>query len=108
MATDPLGCTVDNDVCTMLERLSEVTTSTKCVVHDQRHTLLMCHFGNGFKIRNVVPRVTNSLNIDGLGPVINGRGDVFGVFAIDKLCVDSQTREEDFELIVGTAVEIRS
>lgn len=68
----------------------------------------MSSLGNSLQIRNVVLGVSNTLNIDSLCLIINGSCNVLRLVAIDELGFDAQAREEDLELVVGAAVEVRS
>lgn len=67
----------------------------------------MGDLGNGLEIRHVVARVADALDVDGLGLVVDGGGNLVGVVSVDKLGLDAQTREEDLELVVGAAVQVR-
>ena len=62
--------------------------------------------GNSLNIRNVVPRVANALNVDGLGLVVDGGGNVLGLVAVDELGLDPEAGKEDLELVVGATVEV--
>lgn len=66
----------------------------------------MRNLGDRFKIRNIVPRVPDGLNVNGLGAIINGRTDVLGLISLDEFGVDPQAREHDLELVVGATVEV--
>lgn len=66
----------------------------------------MSDLGDGLKIRYIVPRIANSLHIDSLGAVINGCGDVLWPVSMDKLGCDAQTRKEDLQLVISTAVQV--
>jgi hypothetical protein len=68
----------------------------------------MSSLGNSLQIRNVIPGVSNTLNIDSLCLIINSSRNVLRLVTIDKLGLDAQTREEDLELVVSAAVEVRS
>lgn len=69
MATDPFGGTLHHDVGPMLQRLAHIAALPEGVVHNQRHTVLL---GNGrelIKVRDIVPRIPDGLDIsilDGL------------------------------------------
>lgn len=76
------------------------------LAYHQGHTFVMGSFGNGLQIGHIVARVSDSLNEDGLGTVVDGRGDVTGSIAIDKLGGDAKSREENLELVVATAVQV--
>jgi hypothetical protein len=66
----------------------------------------MRNLDNSLQIRDIVLWVTNRLNIDRLGLVINRLGDLIRLIDIHELGVDAQTREEDLELVVSAAVEV--
>lgn len=75
VATDPLCCTVDDNVGTVVNGTNKVTTRTKGVVdlekgklhfcmlplgtYHNRNTLLMGNFSDGFEIGDIVTRVSN-------------------------------------------------
>lgn len=67
----------------------------------------MGNLGNGLDIRDVVSWVSNALDIDSLGLVVNGGSNVLRVLTVDELGLDAQAREEDFELVVGAAIQVR-
>ena len=67
----------------------------------------MGHLGNGLELGHVVARVADALNVDGLGLVVDGGGDVGGAVARDELGVDAEAREEDLELVICAAVQVR-
>lgn len=66
----------------------------------------MCGLGNGLEVRNVVAGVTNRLDVDSLGTVINSRGNILGLVTLDELGSDSHAREHNLELVVGAAVQV--
>lgn len=90
----------------MLNRPDEVATSTKCVIDHNRDALLMRQLGDPLKIRHIVPRVTDALQIHSLRLVVNGGSQFLGLVAVNELAVDAQPRERDFELVVGAAVQV--
>ena len=68
--------------------------------------MLMRDFRNGLEIRNIILRVTNTLDVNCLGVLVDGCCQVLGLVSIHKLCLDTQTREEDLQLIVGSTVQV--
>lgn len=66
----------------------------------------MGSLGDGLEIGDVVAGVADALNVDGLGLVIDGSDQVLGLVPDHELGVDSETREEDLELVVGAAVKV--
>ena len=61
---------------------------------------------NSLKVRHVVARVANALNVDSLGLVIDGGRNVLGLVAVDELSGDAKAGKEDLKLIVSAAVEV--
>lgn len=61
---------------------------------------------NLLEVGDIIPRVADTLYVDGFGLVIDQVLEVLWFVAIDKLGLDTETGKEDFELIVGTAVEV--
>lgn len=81
---------------------------TELLTYNNRNTLFMGSLGNSLQVRNVILGVSNTLNIDSLCLIINGSCNVLRLVTIDELGLDAQAREEDLELVVGAAVEVRS
>jgi hypothetical protein len=65
------------------------------------------HLGDGLELGHVVARVADALDVDGLGLVVDGGGDVLGPVAVDELGGDAEAREEHLELVVCAAVQVR-
>lgn len=66
----------------------------------------MCSLGNGLKVRNVVAGVTDRLEVNSLGTVINSRGNILRLVTLDELGSDSHAREHNLKLVVGAAVQV--
>jgi hypothetical protein len=62
---------------------------------------------NGLEVGHVVPRVADALDVDCLGLVVDSRGKVLGLVAVDELGGDAEAGEEDLELVVSAAVQVR-
>lgn len=68
--------------------------------------MVMGNLGNGLEIRHVVARVANGLDIDGLGLVVNGGGEVGGLVSLHELRLDAEPGQEDLELVVRATVQV--
>lgn len=90
----------------MLDRSNKETTSAKGVVNHQRNTVVVSNLCDGLKVGDVVLWVSNRLDVDHLCVVVNGRGKVLGLVALDELCGYAEARKEDLELVVGSAVHV--
>lgn len=66
----------------------------------------MSDFSDGFEIGNVESGVANCFDINGLGAVVDGGGEVLRLVALDELGRDAQPRKEDLKLVVGTSVQV--
>jgi hypothetical protein len=66
----------------------------------------MGNLGDSLEVRNVIFWVSNALNIYRLGLVIDGRSEVLWLVSIDELCIYAESWEEDFQLVVGSSVEV--
>ena len=51
-------------------------------------------------------RVTDAFDINGLGFAVQVWDKVFGLITVYETDLDTQSRESDFELVVGAAVEV--
>lgn len=120
---DPLGGRVDYNVGAVLDRADKVAASAKGVVnletvsdctpsslslstYDNRDALLVRHLDDGLKVRDVVARVADALNVNGLGLVVDGGGNVVGAVAVDELGRNAVPREQHLELVVGAAIQV--
>lgn len=75
--------------------------------YNEGNALVVGNLGNGLKVGDVVPGVADALDVDGLGLVVDGGGNVLGLVAVDELGGDAEALEGDLELVVGAAVEVR-
>jgi hypothetical protein len=75
--------------------------------YHNRDARVVGDLGNGLKLGHVVARVADALNVDGLGLVVDGGGNVLGLVALDELGRDAEAREEHLELVVGATVQVR-
>lgn len=83
-----------------------VAPDTVDPTHNHRHARVMGDLGNRLKIRDIVARVANGLNVHGPSLVVNGLCKVLGALRGDKFGVNAETWKEDFELVVRAAVEV--
>lgn len=90
----------------MLNGADQVSTSTEGVVDNERDATGVADLGDLLKIRDVVARVSDGLDVDGLGLLVDGGSDILRLVTVDELGLDSQAREHDLELVVGTAIEV--
>lgn len=77
----------------------------ECTYH-KWNSLLVGNLGDSLEIRNVVTRVSNGLEVNGLGAVIDGGRDILCLVSLDELGRDSQTRQENLELVVSATVQV--
>jgi hypothetical protein len=66
----------------------------------------MCQLRNLLKVRNIIPRVANAFDVDGFRLVVDGRRQVFRSIALDEFGRNTQARQSNLQLVVGTAVQI--
>ena len=113
---------MDDDVCSVVDGADEVATGSEGVVnlcvsvlvqsiskvgtHNERNAMIMGNLGNGLEVWDVVLWISNALNVHGLCLVVNCRGEVLRLVSVDKLGGYAQSREEDLQLVVGSAVEV--
>lgn len=128
--SNPLGGRVHHDISSVVNWPDKVSTRAKRVIHDHGHARFMRNGDNLFKIRNVVPWVTDTLklhvvsrhlsanplhtrqgnavtHINSLCLVINRSLEVLGLVAIDELCRYAKARQKHLELVVRSAIQIR-
>ena len=106
VAADPFCCGVGDDICAVLDRTDKETPSAEGVIDDNRDSGIVCYLHNGLKVRDIVFRISDRLDIDCLRPVIDSSGDILWLIAVDEFRLDPETGKEDFELVVCAAVEV--
>lgn len=74
--------------------------------YHNRDARVVGDLGDGLEFGHVVARVTDALDVDSLGLVVDGGRDVLGAVPIDELGRDAEAREEHLELVVRAAVEV--
>lgn len=75
--------------------------------YNKGYALGMRNLGNSLQIRHVVARVADTLDVDGFGLVVNQGRNLLRVVAIDEFSLNTKTGQENLELVVGTAVQVR-
>lgn len=90
----------------MLNWSNEETSGTEGVVDDQWDTGIVGNLSNSLNIWDVVSWVANGLDVDGLGLLVDGSGNILGSVGGDELGLDTETWEEDLELVVGSSVDV--
>jgi hypothetical protein len=66
----------------------------------------MGSLGDSLEVGNVIFWISNALNIYRLGLVIDGRSEVLWLVSVDELRIYAESWEEDFQLVVGSSVEV--
>jgi hypothetical protein len=106
----------------MLDRLNEISTSSEGIVnlgeldwrnrigwvqtYDDRNAMFVRNFCDGLKVRDVVFGVSNALDINSLCFLVNHLSEILRLVSVHKLGVDAQSREENLELVIGSAVQV--
>ena len=66
----------------------------------------MRHARDGFQIRHIVPRISDTLDVDGFGPIVDQFGKGSRVIPDNEFGLNAQTGQEDLELVVRSTVEV--
>lgn len=66
--------------------------------------MVVSNLCNGLKVRDIVLRISDALDVDGLRLLVNRLGKILGLVSVHKLGVYAQSREEDLQLVVGSAI----
>lgn len=122
MATDPLGSTVHDDVCAVLDRVDDIAAGTEGVVDNQGDAMVMrdlheiilnqevrgreerkdlSYLGEGGDVVEYVLGIRDALDVDSLGAVVDGGGECFGSDLCDPFHTNAKVLEGDLELVVG-------
>jgi len=68
--------------------------------------MVVCNLCNCLKIGDIVLRVSDALDVDSLSLIINCLGKILSLVSDHKPGIDAQSREEDFQLVVGSAIQV--
>ena len=104
VTADELGCGVDDDVGTMLQRTEQIR-GAEGVVDDNRQTVLLGDLGDSVDVGDVGVGVAERLEIDDRGVVLDGPLDLFQVMGIDEGGLDAKLGERMLQQVVGATVD---
>mmetsp|Transcript_15493 Transcript_15493/g.18655 ORF Transcript_15493/g.18655 Transcript_15493/m.18655 type:complete len:393 (-) Transcript_15493:96-1274(-) len=108
VSTDPLGAAFNNDVRSVLQRLTHVTSTSESIVTNQRNLILLRDSAEGLKVGDVELWVTDGLDVDSLGLIVDDSFEVSRIVSLHETDVNSHTGKLHFELIESTTIEIAS
>ena len=100
-----MGDVYGGGVSTMFDGPNQKAPSPKSIIHNQWHTFLMRRLCNRLKIRDIILRIPNALDIYRLCLVVYRGRKVFCFVSVDKFRLDPKAWEKDFELVVGPAIQ---
>mmetsp|Transcript_25725 Transcript_25725/g.37990 ORF Transcript_25725/g.37990 Transcript_25725/m.37990 type:complete len:300 (+) Transcript_25725:230-1129(+) len=106
MTVNPLGGRLNNNVGTVLQRLSEPAASTERVVNDERHAGLLRDRGELLEVGDVEPRVREGLAVDGTGVLVDLFLVTLGAGVLCEFALDAEPWECHFELVVRASVQV--
>lgn len=66
----------------------------------------MSHLGDCLKVRDVVSWVSNALKEYSLGVLIDSCSEILRLVPVDEFGVDAQPWKQDFQLVIGSPVEV--
>lgn len=95
MSSNPLGGRVNNDISTVVDWADEITASAEGVVNDQWNACVVGNFGQGLKVWDSVLWITDRLNVECLGLLIDGSGESSWLNALNELGLNSQSWEKN-------------
>lgn len=111
-----------DNVNAVVDGPGEVSSSTECVVHDHRHASLVCNCDDLLKVRDIIFRISDALELEvslveiitpgcstyvnRLGLVINRSLKVVRLVTVHKFRLNTQARKHDLELIVCASIQI--
>ena len=104
VAANELSCGVDDDVGTMLQRTEQIR-GAEGVVDDDWQAMLLGDLGDSVDVGNVGVGVTERLEVNDRGVVLDGALDLVQVVGIDKRGLDAKLRERMLQQVVGTTVD---
>ncbi len=106
MPADPLRRRVDHDVRPVLDRTGQERRER--VVDHERHAVGVGDVGDRGDVVDVQAGVADRLEVDGLGPVVDGRRERLRSGAVDEAGRDPELGQGVLEQVVRPAVEARA
>lgn len=106
VAAYPFGRTVHDDIRSVFDGSAEEPAGCEGVIDDHGDAVRVGDVGQGREVGHCVPRVPDCFDVDGLGAVVDCGGQGLRVIGGQELGGDAQTRQQDFELVVGAAVQV--
>lgn len=97
-----------NNVSPMLNGLDQISTHPKGIVNYQGNPPGMGNFCEGRYIVHDIFRIGDTLDIERFCSVIDSSGKCFRARICHPFDTDAELFEGDFELIVGTTIEVRT
>ena len=107
VATDELCCRMDHDIRTILDRTYQIR-GCKCIIYDQWNIMGMCNICNALNINHLRIWITQSLNLDRCGVLLDGCLNSFIIKWIYEGCLNAVIRKSMCQKIVGSTVNILS
>lgn len=104
VAANELSCGVNDDVGAMLQRTEQIR-SAEGVIDDDRQAMLLGDLGDSVDVGNIGVGVTERLEVDDRGIVLDGTLDLVQVMGVDKGGLDTKLGERVLQQVVGTAVD---
>ena len=104
MAADELGGGVNNNVSAVLNGADQVR-GAEGVVDDQGQAVLVGNLGNGVNVGNVRVGVTQGLQVDGAGVLLDGVLDLGQVMGVDKGGGHAESGQGVLQQVGGAAVD---
>ena len=104
VAADKLCGGVNDDVGSALDRANK-EGSSKCVVDDNRNSVLVGDLRDGVDVRNVAVGISQSLKVNGLCVGLDRSFDFLKVMGVYKSGLDAELLKRVRKQVVGSAVD---
>ena len=106
MPADPLRGAVDDDVRAVVDGAAVEASRAEGVVDHHHHAGVVRDFDDRLEVGDVVFGVADGFEVDGFGLVVDQLLELLRLVAVHELGRDAESRHEDFELVVGAAVQV--
>ena len=104
VAANELGCRVNHDISTKLDRPDQIR-SAEGIVNDKRKSVAVCNLCNGFNVRNVRIRIRQRLDVDSSCVLVNCVLNFLQISGIDELRLYSVIRKRMLQQVIGSSVD---
>jgi hypothetical protein len=106
MSSDPFGSTVDDNIGPKVNRAYNVATRAERIIYNERNVVVMGYLGKLWDRCDIVLGVPDAFDVESFGVLVDCCSEGFRFVVQNKLNGYSELLEKNFELVIGSTVEV--